>query len=98
MLLAFLISFSPLLEMGLPSQPVTLSIEQLDQLNQKLAAMRHDINNTLSLIVAAVELMRCKPQMADRMLATLTDQPQKITTCLSQFSADFERAFGITRP
>jgi hypothetical protein len=84
--------------MGLPSQPVTLTIEELDKLNQKLAAMRHDINNTLSLIVAAVELMRCKPQMAERMLATLIDQPPKITTSLSQFSADFERTFGITRP
>ena len=84
--------------MGLPSQPVTLTTEQLDELNQKLATMRHDINNTLSLIVAAVELMRCKPQMAERMLATLIDQPPKITTCLSQFSSDFERTLGITRP
>ena len=96
--LAFLICFSTLLEMGLPSQPVTLTIEELNELNQKLASMRHDINNTLSLIVAAVELMKCKPQMAERMLATLVDQPPKIATCLTQFSADFERAFGITRP
>ncbi len=84
--------------MALPSQPVTLSIEQLEDLNKKLATMRHDINNTLSLMVAAVELMRCKPQMAERMMTTLIDQPPKITTSLSQFSADFERTLGITRP
>ena len=87
-----------MLGMGLPSQPVTLTIEQLDELNKKLADMRHDVNNTLSLIVAAIELMRYKPQLAERMLATLIEQPSKITTSLSQFSADFERTLGITRP
>ena len=51
--------------MGLPSEPVTLSIEQLDELNRKLSNLRHDINNHLSLIVAATELIRHKPQIAD---------------------------------
>ena len=60
--------------------------------------MRHDINNHLSLIIAAVELTRHKPEMAERMLATLLEQPPKISDALVQFSAEFERAFGITRP
>ena len=84
--------------MALPSQPVTLSIEQLDELNRRLSTMRHDINNHLSLIMAAVELIRYKPQMSDRMMATLAEQPPKITESLTKFSVDFERAFGITRP
>ena len=75
--------------MGLPSQPVTLSVEQLDELNHKLASMRHDINNHLSLIMAAVELIRYKPQMADRMMVTLSEQPPKITESLRKFSAEF---------
>jgi len=45
-----------------PSQPVTLSVEQIEELNQKLSNMRHDINNNLSLILAATELIRHKPQ------------------------------------
>ena len=57
--------------MGLPSQPVTLTVEQLAELNRSLSNMRHDINNHLSLIMAAVELIRHKPQMAERMLTTL---------------------------
>jgi hypothetical protein len=84
--------------MPLPSQPVTLSPEQLDELNHKLSGMRHDINNHLSLIVAAVELIRLKPQLADRMMVTLAEQPPKITESLTKFSVEFERAFGITRP
>jgi hypothetical protein len=83
--------------MVLPSQPVTLSVEQLEELNKKLANMRHDINNTLSLIMAAVELIRYKPQMTERMIATLVEQPPKISESLVKFSTEFERVLGITR-
>lgn len=84
--------------MALPTQPVTLSVEQLEELNRGLSTMRHDINNHLSLIMAAVELIRHKPQMADRMIATLAEQPARITESLSKFSAEFDRTFGITHP
>ncbi len=83
--------------MPLPDQPVNLTVEQLAELNGKLSAMRHDINNQLSLIIAAVELIRHKPQMTERMMATLVEQPPKIADALARFSADFERALNITR-
>jgi hypothetical protein len=84
--------------MGLPNEPVTLSVEQLDELNRKLATMRHDINNNLSLIVAAMELIRYKPQMTERMISTLGEQPKKIGDAIAKFSSEFEHAFGITKP
>ena len=84
--------------MPLPTQPVTLSVEQLEELNRRVSTMRHDINNHLSLIVAAVELIRHKPQMAERMIATVAEQPSKIAESLSKFSADFERTLGTTHP
>lgn len=84
--------------MGLPNQPVTLTVAQMDELNRKLATMRHDINNNLSLVVAALELIRHKPQMAERMMATLGEQPAKIGEAVNKFSAEFERTLGITRP
>jgi len=83
--------------MTLPSQPVTLTVEQLTELNRKLATMRHDINNQLSLIIAAAELIRHKPDTAERMMPTLVEQPPKIADALGRFSAEFERVFGITR-
>ena len=86
------------LRMGLPTQPITLSVQELADLNQKLAHLRHDLNNNLSLMVAAVELIRHKPQMADKMLVTLGEQPPKMSACLNKFSLEFERALGITRP
>jgi hypothetical protein len=83
--------------MSLPSQPVTLSVEQIGELNRKLSTLRHDINNTLSLIMAAAEVLRHKPHLAERMVAALLEQPPKITACLLRFSSDFEHVVGVTR-
>jgi hypothetical protein len=84
--------------MALPTQPITLSVEQIAELNRKFSSLRHDINNNLSLIMAAAELARFKPDTLERMLTTLTEQPPKITENMRKFSADFESALGITRP
>ncbi len=83
--------------MGTPPNPVTLSPEQIAELNRKLAKMRHDINNHLSLIVAAAELIRLRPEMLEKMAATLSEQAPKITDNVCAFSADFEEVLGITR-
>ncbi len=83
--------------MGFPNTPVTLTPEQLKELNQKLSHMRHEINNQLSLVVAALELLRYKPDLRDRMLDTVSQQPPKITAEVAKFSQEFERTMGITR-
>jgi hypothetical protein len=84
--------------MTLPHKPVTLSLEQIAGLNQKLADLRHDVNNNLSLIAAAAELIRRNPESAGRLSNTLVEQPQKISGTIAQFSRDLETALGITRP
>lgn len=83
--------------MGLPSGPVTLSVEQIDQLNRQLSTLRHDVNNSLSLMMAALELIRYKPEMTTQMIGTLTEQFPRITDAMASFSAEFEKRFGITR-
>lgn len=83
--------------MVLPTQPIQLSVEQIGALQRELSNMRHDVNNHLSLIMAAVELVRHKPQMAERMLATLAEQPPKISEAIRKFSTEFEKALNITK-
>ena len=83
--------------MAVPTAPVTITAEQLMELNEHLSHMRHEINNQLSLVVAALELMRFKPDVRDRMLDTLGQQPPRISAEVAKFSAQFERTFGITR-
>jgi hypothetical protein len=84
--------------MTLPHQPVTLSPGQIAGLHEKLASLRHDVNNNLSLISAAAELIRRNPESAGRLSHTLVEQPQKISETIAQFSRDLETALGITRP
>ena len=81
----------------LPTEPVALSVEQIGELNEKLTALRHDLNNSLSLIAATAELIRRRPANADHMWKTLHDQPRKITDAMAQFSRDVEAALHITR-
>lgn len=83
--------------MVLPQQPVTLTVEQIAALNRGLADMRHDVNNHLSLVLAAVELIRAKPQMTERMITTLLEQPPKISQAMQKYSSEFENAYGIKR-
>jgi len=83
--------------MVLPTQPVALSVEQIAELNEKLTTLRHDLNNSLSLIAATAELIRRRPANADHLWPTLHDQPRKITEAMAQFSRDLETAFQITR-
>lgn len=82
--------------MGLPNQPVTILPGHVAELNQKLSNLRHNVNNHLSLIVAAAELIRHKPDMAGRLIDSLVEQPQKIINELRVFSAELEGALGIT--
>jgi hypothetical protein len=83
--------------MAMPTEPVTLTPEQLAQLHGELSTLRHDVNNHLSLIMAAVELIRHKPQTAERMIATIAEQPPRIAGSINKFTADFAQAFGISR-
>ena len=81
--------------MSLPSEPATLTAAEIEELNKQLSTMRHDINNHLSLIMAAVELVRRKPEALERMTNTLIEQPARITEAMLKFSASFERALSI---
>jgi len=83
--------------MAVPSTPITITPEQLKELNERLSHMRHEINNQLSLVVAALELVRFKPDLRDRMLETAGQQPPRITAEVAKFSAEFERVFGLKR-
>ena len=78
-------------------QPVSLTAEQVEELAKKLSTMRHDINNYLALITAASELIRYKPEMYERMMTTLGEQPQKILDSLARFSSEFETLLGMKK-
>ena len=94
--LAIVLGFSAFSFMASPNQPITLNAQQVEELSRKLSLMRHDINNILSLVTAAVELMRTKPEMTERMIETVLEQPPRIVHSVGQFSGEFQRILNIT--
>ncbi len=82
--------------MPLPQDTVPLAPNVVADLNRKLSDTRHSINNHLTLISTALELMRRKPESAPRLLASLSEQPEKIRDELERFSNDFEQALQIS--
>jgi hypothetical protein len=83
--------------MGQTVSPASLTAEQVRELNDKLSHMRHEINNQLSLLVAAMDLIRFRPEMRDKMMETMAQQPAKIQEEIARFSSDFEAAMGLQR-
>jgi hypothetical protein len=82
--------------MGLPQKTISLSPETIADLNRRLGDMRHNVNNHLTLVTTAMELIRRKPDSIERMLETMEDQPDRIRAELHEFSAELEKILGIS--
>lgn len=83
--------------MDTPNEPVTLTGAQVEELARHLSHLRHNVNNHLALIVAAIELIKRKPELGPKMMASMNDQPQKIVEEIRRFSEVFNRLFRLTR-
>jgi len=83
--------------MPLPEGPVTLTPEQVKELASGLSHMRHEINNHLSLIMASAELLRLKPDMAEKLVKSIVDQPARISKELAAYGQILERVVGPLR-
>jgi uncharacterized coiled-coil DUF342 family protein len=83
--------------MGAPIQPLTLTPEQIEELSTALGDTRHNVNNHIALIVAAVELIKRKPEALKKWLTSLAQQPDKISGEMKVFSEVFEKMLQIDR-
>ena len=71
--------------MGETEKVITLNAEQVAELGSQLSEMRHQINNYLTLITAATEIMGRKPDTAARMMESILQQPVKINREIRRF-------------
>ena len=81
--------------MELPTEPLTLTVQQIGDLSQHFSFFRHDVNNSVGLIGAAAELIRYSPNAAQRWSATLVEQPPRIAGKTREFIAEIERILGL---
>ncbi len=75
---------------------IALSPEQIAEVHKRLSSMRHNVNNHLSLIVAASELVRRKPEVAPRMIENILLQPERINSEVRDFSEALESMLRAT--
>ncbi len=84
--------------MAQPTKPVNLSLEQIAELNQKLSTLRHDLNNSLSLIAATVALIR-RLQLAGELGKRVADFAGLFGQCVPHLFGDRRpAALHIARP
>jgi uncharacterized protein YoxC len=83
--------------MSLPSEPVTLSVEQVRELKQKLSDLRHDVNNNIALMLSAIEMIKRRPESVEKMLESLARQPRRVNDTVTEFSRDLEKALHINK-
>ena len=83
--------------MAAPTHAVTLEPQQISILLKEFATARHDINNALSLISAAAELIRMNPDNLPKMLPTMNEQPAKIGALMQKFTTILESNLRTAR-
>ncbi len=76
---------------------VHLTAEQARELHQLLSECRHNVNNCVSLIMSAMELAQLKPDSAEKMMRTATDQSKKVAEEVIRYSGEFERVMLAAR-
>lgn len=81
--------------MGESEKAISLNAEQVAQLCSQLSEMRHKVNNYLTLITAAAEIMHRKTEAAPRMMESIMQQPTKINQEIQRFSDVFETSLGV---
>lgn len=83
--------------MSLPTEPVTLSVEQIRELKQKLSDLRHDVNNNIALMLSAIEMIRRRPESVEKMLDSMERQPRRVNETVIEFSKGLEKALHINK-
>jgi hypothetical protein len=76
---------------------VHLTAEQARELHKLLSECRHNVNNCVSLIMSAMELAQLKPDSAEKMMRTATDQSRKVADEVIRYSGEFERVMLAAR-
>jgi hypothetical protein len=81
--------------MASAQKSVTLAPEQIRQIEEALSSFQHNVNNKLSLIAAATEVIRRRPEMSGRMIGSIEEQPAKILKEVGVFCGLLENLLQI---
>jgi hypothetical protein len=82
---------------GLPTQPVTLSPEQVTLFHRRLMNFEHDMHERLAPLLELSRIARQDPQQLQTRSAEFAQTPPKISGEMTNFATEFDKTFGIVR-
>ena len=70
---------------------IHLEPDQVKNLGKSLSECRHNVNNSLAMIMSALELMQFKPEALEKLIGTAMTHSKQITGEFDSFATEFER-------
>jgi hypothetical protein len=81
------------------SDPATVSLEDLAQLQRKFSEIKHSINNALAVMMALSEMSQRRPDYAEKLASTVLTKAPQIVSSLQEFTQALNaKAGGPTAP
>ena len=77
---------------------VTISREELVQLQQKFSEIKHSINNALAVMMALSEMSQRRPDYAEKLTSTVLTKAPQIVSSLQEFTQALNEKAGAPRP
>jgi len=81
------------------SEPaITLSQEEISQLQKKFSEIKHSINNALAVMMALSEMSQRRPDYGEKLASTVLSKAPQIVTSLQEFTQVLNEKAGQPPP
>lgn len=80
------------------SEEITLSREEMAQLQKKFSEIKHSINNALAVMMALSEMSQRRPDYAEKLASTVLTKAPQIVSSLQEFTQALNEKAGTARP
>ena len=77
---------------------ITLSQEEISQLQKKFSEIKHSINNALAVMMALSEMSQRRPDYAEKLASTVLSKAPQIVTSLQEFTQVLNEKAGQPPP
>lgn len=82
---------------GMPSGPVTLAPDRIQQFHGRLEDLQRDVHEQLTPLLELSRIARSTPDQLQARAGEFAQQPPKISALMTEFGNDFDQTFGIVR-
>ena len=77
---------------------ITISREEMAQLQKKYSEIKHSINNALAVMMALSEMSQRRPDYAEKLASTVLTKAPQIVSGLQEFTQALNEKAGTAKP